>query len=82
MGLVDAIVPCSTIGRYVVVLGQEFSVDGETAAGLAIGDYVVALVFEAGEGAALQKISRPYVPGVSPVALKGVVAQADTTERT
>jgi hypothetical protein len=62
--------------NVVVVLGQEYPVDGSTAAAVTLGDYVLVTV-DVADGTTLQKIEEPYVAGVSPVALMGVVAQVD-----
>jgi hypothetical protein len=59
-------------------LGQEFTVDGSTIAGIGVGDYVLATVYAGASAATLQKLAGPYVAGVSPVGLMGVVSNVDT----
>src|SRR5689334_8199736 len=61
MGIVEQLI---TSGRTsVVVLGQEFAIDGSSASGIAVGDYVVVTV-DTNDVTTLQNLAEPYVSGV------------------
>jgi hypothetical protein len=63
------------------VLGQVFSTTPEVAGSLAVGDYVLA----AGNGDELAQVfetGQTYVPGVSPVELRGAVGSVDPSRGT
>jgi hypothetical protein len=66
-----------TASKQVVVLGQAFTIDDSTSAEITVGDYVL-VTEDVGAGAAtLQKLNGPYVAGISPVGLMGVVDVVD-----
>jgi hypothetical protein len=75
MGIIEK-VGLSGQTNVVVVLGQVFPVDASSAAVVTLGDYVLVTV-DTADATVLQKIGEPYVAGVSPVALMGVVAKVD-----
>jgi hypothetical protein len=73
MGVVERLT-LSGQTNLVVVLGQEFALDSSTASDIRVGDYVLVTV-DAADAITLQNLAEPYVAGVSPVGLMGVVAE-------
>jgi len=63
------------------VLGQIFATRPDLVASLAVGDYVVA-AGNSGELADVYPAGQAYVPGVSPVRLRGVVSSVDSSRAT
>ncbi len=61
----------------VVVLGQKFVVGSSAASDVGPGDYVL-VTLDTADALTLQKLAEPYVAGVSPVALMGIVDAVDT----
>jgi hypothetical protein len=72
MGVVER-VGGSGQSNTVVVLGQEYTLDAVT---VGVGDYVLITLDQT--ETTLQKISQPYVAGVSPVLLVGLVSGVDS----
>ena len=63
--------------NVVVVLGQEFALNGSAVGEIRVGDYVLVTV-DTADVTTLQNLTERYIAGVSPVALMGVVAQVNT----
>jgi hypothetical protein len=65
----------------IAVLGQTFATIPEVARSVAVGDYVVA-TGNAGDLAGVFEIGQAYLPGVSPVAVRGAVGSVDPSRGT
>jgi hypothetical protein len=75
MGVVEQLTPSGQTS-VVVVLGQEFALNNSTAGAISVGDYVLVTV-DAADATTLQNLAEPYVAGVSPVGVMGVVAEVN-----
>jgi hypothetical protein len=63
------------------VLGQTFATTPEVARSVAVGDYVVAIGND-GAPVGVFETGQPYLPGVSPVSLRGAVSSVDPSRGT
>jgi hypothetical protein len=81
MGAVDKIVSDQK-GASIVVAGQAFAVSAADVDLFQVGDYVVAGSVASGTSTVAYHVGVPYVPGVSPVRVKGAVTAIDLTKGT
>jgi hypothetical protein len=80
MGPVES-VAVSGAAATVRVAGQAFNIDAVSAIEFRVGDYVVAAADDS-QMAVVYHTGLPYVPGVSAVRIKGLVAEVDTATGT
>jgi hypothetical protein len=78
MGMLNAI--SRTGGAATIdVAGQSFTIAADQLSAFAVGDYVVAGIVQPGAIAIVYHVGLPYVPGVSPVRVRGAVDSTDAT---